>query len=385
MKHLIIRKFGPIQDAMLELGQINIITGLQSSGKSCILKVACYCSYVEKRIELSQSTKEFEEGTSFIDSMAGYYDISNYIQDNTYIEYETGHLKFLYDHSVKKFTMKWKSSRWKYKRPKVTYIPADRNLVASIPVWSSIPLDKNMVEFMANWDKARKFLKIENNLLNLGISYVYDSASNSDKIVLVNGRPLKLKEGSSGIQSLLPMYVHLDYITNGQYGDNNVKISYEQAEERKNLLSLIYGSLYRKDKTDDNLVTFKVGGYDYGFSDVDEANKFMTVYENYFKTDHSDIYLEEPENNLFPPTQCQFIKWLVEAIKKHNDTLFIATHSPYILDELIKQAPKGLNVFFTHCTDKTTSTYSVRQLKDSEIKEMYGNGVDIFFNFELYL
>ena len=148
---------------------------------------------------------------------------------------------------------------------------------------------------------------------------------------------------------------------------------------------MIYGSLYRKDKTDDNLVTFKVGGYDYGFSDVDEANKFMTVYENYFKTDHSDIYLEEPENNLFPPTQCQFIKWLVEAIKKHNDTLFIATHSPYILDELIKQAPKGLNVFFTHCTDKTTSTYSVRQLKDSEIKEMYGNGVDIFFNFELYL
>lgn len=385
MRHLTIKNFGPIKDAILELGTVNIITGLQSSGKSCILKVVCYCSYVEKRIELSQRIDEFSAGAAFIKSMTEYYDIANYIHDDTYIGYESSYLKFSYDHSVKKFTMKWKSSRWKYKRPKVTYIPADRNLVASIPGWSSMPLDKNMVEFMANWDKARKYLKKENNLLNLGISYIYDSASNSDSIVLENGRPLKLKEGSSGIQSLLPMYVHLDYITKGQYDDKNVKISYEQVEEKKNLLSMIYSSSYKKNNTDENQITFNIGGYDYGFNNIDEANKFMTVYNNYLNTDHSDIYLEEPENNLFPPTQCQFIKWLVEAIRKHNDTLFIATHSPYILDELIKQTPKGLNVFFTHCIDKRTSTYSVRQLEDSEIKEMYGNGVDIFFNFELYL
>ena len=159
MKRILIRNFGPIKDAELQLGQVNIITGLQSSGKSCILKVACYCSYVEKRIELSQRTQEFSSGTSFIDLMTGYYDIANYIQDETYIEYEGVCMKFSYDHSVKKFTMEWKSSRWEYKRSKVTYIPADRNLVASIPGWSSMPLDKNMIEFMANWDKARKFLK----------------------------------------------------------------------------------------------------------------------------------------------------------------------------------------------------------------------------------
>ncbi|MBU3809593.1 MAG: ATP-binding protein [Candidatus Phocaeicola faecipullorum] len=385
MKRILIRNFGPIKDAELQLGQVNIITGLQSSGKSCILKVACYCSYVEKRIELSQRTQEFSSGTSFIDLMTGYYDIANYIQDKTYIEYEGVCMKFSYDNSVKKFTMEWKSSRWEYKRSKVTYIPADRNLVASIPGWSSMPLDKNMIEFMANWDKARKFLKEENNLLNLGISYIYDSSSNSDSIVLENGKPLKLKEGSSGIQSLLPMYVHLDYITSGQYKDNNVKISYEQAEERKNLLSTIYASLYRKDKTDETLITFQVGGYDYSFSDVDEANRFMIIYDSYLHTHHSDIYLEEPENNLFPPTQCQFIRWLVEAIKKHNDTLFIATHSPYILNELIKQTSDGLRVFFTHRTDNETPSYTVRQLSNEEVEEMYGNGVDIFFNFELYL
>lgn len=71
--------------------------------------------------------------------------------------------------------------------------------------------------------------------------------------------------------------------------------------------------------------------------------------------------------------------------KKHNDTLFIATHSPYILNELIKQTSDGLRVFFTHRTDNETPSYTVRQLSNEEVEEMYGNGVDIFFNFELYL
>lgn len=68
-------------------------------------------------------------------------------------------------------------------------------------------MDSNMLDFMADWDRARKFVKSEENFLNLGMSYTYDSQTNTDSIRLENGTPLKLKESSSGIQSLLPMYV----------------------------------------------------------------------------------------------------------------------------------------------------------------------------------
>lgn len=385
MKKLHIRNFGPIQEANLDLGQVNIIIGQQSSGKSCVLKTACYCAWVEKRIELTQDAGFFCDKSRFIDQMAWYYSMNGYIHPNTYIEYETNHLKFSYDNSTQSFKMLWKGGHWNYKRPKVSYVPADRNLVAAIPGWSALPLDENLLEFMSNWDIARKFIGKEENILGLGMSYLYDKQANADKIQLKNGMPLMLKESSSGIQSLFPMFVHLDYITNGIYENENARLSYEQKEERKKLLEILYhkfdetiSSEYIADKE-------RVGDREVGFLDKKAATDLKRIYENYIKIDHSEIFLEEPENNLFPPTQCQFVDWLVEAIEKHNDMLFVATHSPYILNQFIKADSKGLTVFFTHCVDDDRQLYTVRQLNEEEIHEIYDNGVDMFFNFEAYI
>ena len=266
MKRLVIKNFGPIEEASLILGQINVITGLQSSGKSCVLKIACYCSWVEKRLELTQKANGFSNGPAFIEMMTDYYKISGYVHRDTYIEYETGCLKFSYDHSSTTFKVQWKAGRWNYRRPKVSYIPADRNLVAAIPGWSSLQMDGNMIEFMSDWDRARKFVKKKDNFLALGMSYSYDSLSNTDTIRLLDGTPLMLRESSSGVQSLLPMYIHLDYLVSGQYQDNDGKISYEQREERRNLLSTIYSKFKMKEQ-DSYAETVTMEGTDYVFSD----------------------------------------------------------------------------------------------------------------------
>lgn len=387
MRHLQIKNLGPIRDVNVELGQVNIIIGLQSSGKSCVLKTACYCAWVEKRLELTQKVNGFGNGSTFIDIMAKYYNMTGYVREDTYIKYETSQLEFSYSHSDKSFKMKWKSGRWNYKRSKISYIPADRNLVAAIPGWKFLSLDENMLEFMSNWDKARRFVKEEKNFLGLGMSYSYDSMSNDDKIHLEDGTPLMLKESSSGIQSLLPMYVHLDYMMHGQYEDDDAKISYEQKEERKSLSSTIYYNFSKKKSQEGNTEekVVSIDGFDYSFPDEKDAKRFLQRYHTYTKVDHSEIFLEEPEDNLFPPTQCQFVNWLLDAIQVHNDMLFIATHSPYILNQLIKLSPKGLNIFFTHRTNEEQRMYSVRQLNEKEVHEIYDNGVDMFFNFELYV
>ena len=358
MRRLRINNFGPIKVADLNIGRINVIIGQQSSGKSCVLKTACYCAWVEKRLELTQNPKFFAD-VSFIELLAGYYNMSGYVREETYIEYETDHLKFWYSNSKREFRMEWKAGRWDFKRPKVSYIPADRNLVAAIPGWRSVPLDENLLEFMSNWDKARKYVKEENDILGLGMSYEYDTQSNVDRIRLKNNYPLTLKESSSGIQSLIPMFVHLDYMTDGLYVDDNVKLSYEQKEERKLLQEILTG--------------------------MDELDNPGMLFSQYITTDHSEIFLEEPENNLFPPTQCQFVDWLLDAVSKHDDILFVATHSPYILNQFIEDNPKGLTLFFTHRVDTAGLLYSVKQLDDKEIHEIYDNGVDMFFNFESYL
>ncbi len=385
MKRLLIKNLGPILEADLKLGRVNVITGLQSSGKSCILKTACYCSWVEKRLELTQKVNGFGNGAKFIEIMAEYYKMSGYIHDNTFIEYETNHVKFSYDHASRSFKMNWKKGHWQYKRPKISYVPADRNLVAAIPGWSSLFLDENMIDFMADWDNARKFVKKEENFLDLGMTYSYDSLTNSDKIQLENGRPLMLRESSSGVQSLLPMYVHLDYLANGQYKDNSGKISYEQKEERKNLLSIIYSNLYKDRQQNEETETVNLEGFDYSFPDSKDAVRFERIYKNYINVNHSQIFLEEPEDNLFPPTQCALINWMLDEIGKHKDMLFIATHSPYVLNQVIKVAPDDLAVFFTHLSDDNDRLYRVRQLEEEEVREIYENGIDMFFNFEMYV
>jgi len=385
MRRLIIRNFGPVREADIQLGAVNVIIGMQSSGKSCVLKMACYCAWVEKRLELAQKQNGFGKGTAFIDIMADYYKAGGYVRPNTYVEYETNHVWFSYDHTKQLFQMRWKSGHWNWRRPKVSYVPADRNLVAAIPGWSSLSLDGNMIEFMSDWDRARRFLRREDNVLDLGFSYNYDSATGTDRLQLENGQPLMLKESSSGVQSLLPMFVHLDYLTEGQYKDSNKTISYEQKEERKNLLSTIYSKLYKKKQDEENRRIVTVEGIDYAFSEPQHAKRFEEIYQHYIRTHHSEIFLEEPEDNLFPPTQCQLVNWLVDRIEAHNDRLFVATHSPYILNQFIKLAPKELTILFTHPSGKEERTYDVRQLTDQEMHEVYDNGVDMFFNFELYV
>mgnify|MGYP002623746984 CR=1 FL=1 len=62
MKHLIIHHFGPIEEADILLSRVNLIIGPQSSGKSTILKVACYCDWLEKQIEITQNPEKYCDG-----------------------------------------------------------------------------------------------------------------------------------------------------------------------------------------------------------------------------------------------------------------------------------------------------------------------------------
>jgi hypothetical protein len=100
------------------------------------------------------------------------------------------------------------------------------------------------------------------------------------------------------------------------------------------------------------------------------------------KTQHSEIFLEEPEDNLFPSTQCQLIIWILEAVKKHKDLLFMATHSPYVLNQLLKERPDGLEVFFTFPME---DGFGIRHLTEEDTRLIYADGVDLFLNYEPFV
>lgn len=348
MKHLVIRNLGPLKEADVELKRINVIIGSQSSGKSCVLKTACYCTWVEKRIELTQTADFFAKDGNFLKELERFHKLQGYIKEDTFISYESDFMAFSYDNATQTFKFDWKEGRWNYKRSKVTYIPAERNLVAAIPNWFQVKFaDDNIRDFMADWETARQATIDDLSVLNLGVTYHYDATTKSDKVQVADGVTLDFTNTSSGLQSLIPLFVHLNYITKIKTGKT---ASFASLQELKMLTSKL-----------------------------DEEGK-MDTYRNYEYTYHCDIFLEEPEANLFPPTQSNLVEWLLDMTKgEQPSNLFIATHSPYILNAFLEKQDIDMTLLYTRTIE---GQITVKTAAEQDLQDIYDYGVDAFFNIE---
>lgn len=348
MKHLVIRNLGPLKEADVELKCINVIIGPQSSGKSCVLKTACYCTWVEKRIELTQTTDFFAKDGNFLNELERFHKLKGYIKEDTFISYESDFMSFSFDNETKSFKFEWNDGHWNYKRSKVTYIPAERNLVAAIPNWFQVKFaDDNIRDFMADWETARQATQEDLSVLNLGVSYHYDANTKSDKVQVADGVTLDFTNTSSGLQSVIPLFVHLNYITKINSGKT---ASFASLQELK-------------------ILTAK----------LDEEDK-MSLYNNFVHTHHCDIFLEEPEENLFPPTQSNLVEWLISTTKgEQPSNLFIATHSPYILNAFMEKQNIDMTLLYTRTID---GRIIVKTATEQDFQNIYDYGVDAFFNIE---
>lgn len=377
MRHLIIDALGPLEHVDIFLEKLNVIIGPQSSGKSCVLKTASYCTWVEKRIQIAQSADGFASGRAFLDRFVKYHKLQQYIRQDTRIEYESDAIHFVYDNKKAVFSFMWKSGRWNYQRSKVTYIPAERNMVAVIPNWFDVKLGQNNIRgFMSDWVESRNATTDNVQVLNLDAKYRYDSSSGRDVVTVDGGLELDLINTSSGLQSLIPLYIHLNYLSKMMY-DSDIS-SMQNDSENDILLNKIYAEFFEKEPRNNIIHIEKIGHTMKAFSTGDHAKKCKEMFARYTKADHGDIFLEEPEQNIFPPTQTILTDWLVEMTQgDYPSNLFIATHSPYILNTLVEYPDLQFNLFVT-CIN---SGYSiVKTATEEDIQSILDYGVDAFLN-----
>ena len=384
MKRIIIRNLGPIADADILLKDVNVVIGEQSIGKSCVLKVSCFCTWVEKRIAIEQNARRFEKKGVFIEELTNFHRLNGYVHENTYIGYESDFMEFSYD--IKHgFSYEWKKDRWDYKRPKVSYIPAERNLVAVIPNWFEVKsVADNIQDFMADRSDARKSVGDE-EILNLDVAYHYDEGSDTDYVKMKDGLVLPFTNVSSGLQSLIPLYVHLVNINSKKYRereDNSVKHKSE-LEKLVNSLVEYYGN---------NIGEAFIKNPQYGTINQETGlekefipNPKMTQWLSrrflgLSRIHHCEVFLEEPEENLFPPTQQILMRTLLNQInRQEGNTLFVSTHSPYILDILLERENYDFGLFYIRPEEKGSV---VNTATEADVQDMFEDGVDAFFNIE---
>lgn len=344
MKHLTIRNIGALVNVNITLSKINLIIGPQSTGKSCILKIASFCAWLEKSISLNQNVRNFLT-REFIDAhLLAFHNLQGYINEDSFFEYETDIMKFSFSFKENEHQFNWKDNgRWDYKRNKIAYIVAERNVLSVIPNWFEIDFPNNSIRyFMKEWQNARNN-NGENKqipILNTGIDYKYDKEKGADRVILSNGKELSLLNASSGLQSLVPLFVFIDYISKDIF-----KLDIQSIKDQDAKANLLYQ--LKENHPSGEFISINNHGVSIASDDLNY------IVENFTKYNHSDIYLEEPEENLFPKTQRDLVNWLAEIVNgERNHSLFIATHSPYIMSafnnliqagDIMEESPERTN------------------------------------------
>ncbi|MDR2621183.1 MAG: hypothetical protein LBC48_01215, partial [Dysgonamonadaceae bacterium] len=243
----------------------------------------------------------------------------NYFDDNSYFEYESDFIKIKY--SGKELTEEINVKEGKildYQKTKNIYIPAERNFVSAnsnLERYNNGKFD-NILGFIYDWFPAKRRIDIQNSfpILNFDINYYYKEGIDVDMLFLnKEKKPIPLKTGSSGLQSVIPLLVIFEYLIKNIY-DDKPSVSVIEFEHTKSLI--------------ENLI------FNYSNAGLEILqNKTKTLNNNRTFDNFSQFIIEEPEQNLFPSTQRDLIYHLLKNLQsdRREHTLTITTHSPYIL------------------------------------------------------
>lgn len=323
------RNIGPIKEVDIDLKKFNVFIGAQSSGKSTLAKIISFCTWLDKHTD--RTTKKYVNGA--IDSLKKYHRLTDeYFNEDSVIFYQGDNIAYAYNwpkgetitfseegYEPELYTNDTEFFFGKKDRvtnPKVIYIPAERSFVSAVPTLREYQEDNdNLQDFVNTWFRVKRKYPQEKALeiLNLGVRYYYQEDSYRDWVIIEGGRKIPLESSSSGLQSIIPLLVLVRWMSEGIYAEEKPFSPAENEEIEKIVLSGI-ADLNKQDA-----------------SIVDKLDRFIGFLSGRIYT-HTQFIIEEPEQNLFPETQCELMYHILSAVNHgKNHRLVMTTHSPYIL------------------------------------------------------
>lgn len=349
MTRLHIKNVGPVKNVVIELKRFNFFIGRQSSGKSTIAKIISFCTWVEKEVQTHpdrlSDISQYEKG--FRQQLENFHSLHGYLTADSEISYETNFTNINFKENHCHITIKAKQT---YERVKVLYVPAERSVAIRDIIQTK---ENNIKSFAVDFDSARNYYNYAHrlNLGHLGLKYYQkiEDGEQRNKIV-ADGQvyDIRLDDGSSGLQSIVPIAVSVDFYSKIFYRDNEEAktLSVAQERDRRNVRNYLA----------------KDGG--------SRATELRV--ERLLVTHRTSFVIEEPELNLYPTTQRDLLNFIVACCNgRRKHTLTITTHSPYIINQLnllIKAADKnekvgGASLNFNDLNVFATQNGEVRNLK----------------------
>lgn len=245
---------------------------------------------------------------------------------------------------------------------KLCYIPAERNLISAIQnvdkTYRATERDV-LFNFIFEWDEAKTPYTSEHPFrLSATGGFSYVNKSGADMLLREDGGEIPAFYASSGIQSVMPLDVMTNYITE-RVGQNASLSMHERIEISK--------------------------------ADSQLAQRRL-AYQS------AQLFIEEPEQNLYPESQRLVVTSLVRSLKKalengsEQSLAVVTTHSPYVLsvvNALLAAARVENQMLKQDIVDKdyilpatAISGYYIdktgvfQNIMDSEIPMLSGNDLD---------
>lgn len=318
-RKLKIQNFGPIKEGFTEnngfmpIPKVTLLCGSQGVGKSCIAKLYSTFSWLEKALVRGDfSIKYLIQYNRFIKTYCAFQNLQNYFSDDTYLHYIGTAFEIIYESGKLQINSIQHSE---YERPQIIYVPAERNLLSVVENAENVKgLPQALASMLEVYDTACKNLKTD---VSLPINHVYFHYDPLNKLswIQTNEYKIRLNEASSGMQSVTPMQVVLDYLSRSlSYGKNPQK-SDKSLKEKENIQKRI-NEILKDDSLDPQVRKLLIE------QTADTSNKYLLN------------IVEEPEQNLFPASQRSVLNSLLSFAADGNNQLMITTHSPYIINYL---------------------------------------------------
>lgn len=280
---LIVRDFGPIKDAELDIRKTTVLIGPQGSGKSTLAKLVALAS--------NNSWRNIVGNDSDFHFTLSDYQLENFLTGKSYFQVVGRETILTYSKNVfhtrlnESFSGKSEILDYQSKLPvsglgysdlvidfidkisRPIYIPAERILFSTIShmifslTANKIPIPQSISDFGNKFENAKKDIAEFQTLIS-GVKYLF---ANGKDIIRANDVEIPMAESASGYQALIPMQLVVEYFS-----------------------------------------------------------KALVL----------EFIVEEPELNLYPTTQKKLVYYLANKCTKQENQLLLTTHSPYILASL---------------------------------------------------
>lgn len=332
MRRIHIKNIGPLEDSgVIFIKPVMLIIGKQSMGKSTFMKVLCFCEWVEKIIMTGDQevVNKYTHNGMFVKDLSQFFRMGDsFFSEKSEIHYKGDCISIDLDKKASnaKITKVTDFDKNRFNE-KLCFLPAERNLVyASKNIRKDFSSDKydmlfNYIFEYGDEENAHYFTK-ENPLVmpfDSETRYYYDDAKRMSLVEVGHKAvPIQPMFTSSGIQSSLPMLLMIL----GALRKAGTKKSVSLDEITNTIARIVM------DSSSGNT------------SEIHLKDQTVQLIKNFITYRRSRIFIEEPEENLFPESQYEMILAIVKALKEANERtgednyVMMTTHSPYILSTL---------------------------------------------------